>query len=354
MPIHQTGTRQNPDGSTVVQMAERHEQLESMADQIETLMQKIGQVDQPLDVLNPLVRNKFIGYCEQMRIIAQELRTQPDMGVLSNRIYGKLKDLSVAGAFRDKGVVPAFVYNEVYQILNDKYAFLDDVQREEILKMASEILSNGNGEHVIPYPTARGQMSKESIEAMLDTCGLEWDEICKRLKFDPKTGEPVYVRRGGVMSNEQNDALFAKFPLLLENVRGTFNEGRGWYSLIDRTFENLEAFRKTVAPNLRIADVKEKFGRLHIYVSGGHPDAAMGIQKVLSEVMDVSGGVCERCGDTDGVTIEPHTGNWYKALCSNCSGYVKSNPGERMIPVEGMSETDYAKRGGEMNRKRGF
>ncbi len=352
MPINTTGTRQNPDGSTTVQMAERHEQLESMADKIEQVTNSIGQDD---EVISQSVRHRIRGYCEQMRIIAQELRTRPDMGVLADRIYRKLKDLSSAGAFQDKGYVAAFVHNEVYQILTDKYAHLTDVQREKILHMATEILVAGNGSdgRANAYTAARGQMSKESIEAMLDTCGLEWDEIGKRLKFDPKTGDPFYERRGGVMSNEQNEELFAKFPVLLDRVRGTFNEGRGWYSLITQTFENLEAFRKTVAPNLRVSDVKEKFGRLTIYTSGGHPDAAMGIQKVLSDVMDKSGHVCERCGDTDGVTIEPHTGHWYKALCSNCSGYVKQNPDEKMIPVEGMSETDFAKRGGEMNKKRG-
>lgn len=353
MPIHQTGTRQNPDGTTIVQMAERYEQLESMADVIETIMKEIGQVDDPLNLLNVARRHQIRGYCEQMRIIALELRTQPDMGVLADRIYSVLKDHAAAGSFGSKGAyVPGFVYNSVYQILMDKYAHLTNVQREAILDMAARIHAAGDSGHAIPYSEARRTMSKESIEAMLATCGLEWDEICTQLKFDPKTGDPVYQRRGGVMTNEQNEELFAKFPILLEKVKGTFNEGRGWYSLITQTFENLEAFRKTIAPNLRVSDVKEKFGRLTIYTSGGHPDAAMGIQKVLSDVMDKSGHVCERCGDTDGVTVAPHAGYWYKALCSNCSGYVKQNPDEKMIPIE-MSETDFAKRGGEMNKKRG-
>lgn len=339
MPIHGPGASQKSETETVIQMAHRHEQLKNIADFIQKAMNEIPHVDVPLDYLNLEMRRRIVGYCDTIYTIAQELRTQPDQAILAQRIYDKLKDHAAAGAFA-RHMVPSFVHADVLAILTDEYAHLNTLQREAIKTMTADIMSAGDGDPKRFNSEARGEVSNWSIKQMLEWTQLEHDKLCKRLKFDPETGDTIFERRGGVMSKEQSDELYKKFPVLLEKQRGPFTEGRGWYSLLTNYLQLLDNIRSLRAPNLRVTQVKEKFGRLTIYTSGATSTTAMEVREIEGSALRQSASICERCGSTDGTVIDAHRkeGGWVKALCTNCSGYVEEHPEERMIPREGETE----------------
>ena len=77
----------------------------------------------------------------------------------------------------------------------------------------------------------------------------------------------------------------------------------GWEPLIRKVCENL-------SPNAKLAQVKEKFGRLRIYISSGTEEDA----DLCWEVEKESAKICEICGKP-GKQI---SGSWIKTLCPKC------------------------------------
>jgi NADP-dependent 3-hydroxy acid dehydrogenase YdfG len=73
MPIKKPGERENADGSVVIQSATRAEQLESIADEMEKYL-SVHKNDLAADDAAHATVHKLIGYTEQLRIIADEVR----------------------------------------------------------------------------------------------------------------------------------------------------------------------------------------------------------------------------------------------------------------------------------------
>lgn len=71
MGINQPGARKNKDGTTTVQMASRHDQLESIAEEFEKTL-GLTQMEQTISAGR---QHQLRGYCEQLRIIADEVRS---------------------------------------------------------------------------------------------------------------------------------------------------------------------------------------------------------------------------------------------------------------------------------------
>jgi hypothetical protein len=179
MPINKQGVRDNIDGTCTVQMSDRHEQLESIANEFAKVFK---------DVLGESRQRQLLGYCETLRIIAQELKTIPDPALIAERIYGTLKDVSAAGGFGQKETfVPGYVHNLIFDILSDKYAHLNCVQREKIREATAKIQSDGTKES---YAIARKLISDWSIEHMLQFWLDVGDDPSVLIDFDPTTGEP--------------------------------------------------------------------------------------------------------------------------------------------------------------------
>jgi hypothetical protein len=83
----------------------------------------------------------------------------------------------------------------------------------------------------------------------------------------------------------------------------------GWDDIIIELFDKLSK-----NPNLKLEQVKEKFGLLTIYMKEGSCsdyDLALVI-----DAMGESGKVCEYCGN-DGKRTS--IGNWIKVLCGDCA-----------------------------------
>lgn len=114
------------------------------------------------------------------------------------------------------------------------------------------------------------------------------------------------------MKQEIEDDLFSRYPALFANKdsRGSpmifgCEHGDGWESIVRRMCDILSQ-----DASVRLTQVKEKYGTLRVYHSGGN-DFHLGVI-AMAEAM--SGYTCERCGQPG------HTRGtgWLYTLCDGC------------------------------------
>jgi hypothetical protein len=84
--------------------------------------------------------------------------------------------------------------------------------------------------------------------------------------------------------------------------------GRGWWPLLDDAFDAVEQ------AGVRLAQVKEKFGGVRLYLEDGRH--APELYEFLDEIEDRSLTICEACG-APGRGREDFV--WRKTLCDGCS-----------------------------------
>jgi len=102
-----------------------------------------------------------------------------------------------------------------------------------------------------------------------------------------------------------------------------FSHGDGWFNIIDclsatitdimrnhpgRKHLTQAEFDETV--QVRVAQVKEKFGTLRFYVDNGNREVGAAIQLAES----LSARTCESCGSPG----RTRSGGWIKTLCDEC------------------------------------
>jgi hypothetical protein len=142
------------------------------------------------------------------------------------------------------------------------------------------------------------------------------------------------------MSPELEKKLIEKYPELYdyksEDGKSSeiscygFNHGDGWFNIIDclsatitdamrnhpgKKHLSREEFNEKV--QVRVAQVKEKFGTLRFYVNNGNREISSVI--ILAEML--SGRTCEYCG-CEGTR---RGGGWVKTLCDSCVSKKKEN-----------------------------
>jgi hypothetical protein len=152
------------------------------------------------------------------------------------------------------------------------------------------------------------------------------------------------------MDQELQNNLFKKYPQLFSNSSKSCMEScmcwgiecnNGWYELLSsvcwRIFqheqnisERIEVRNKYGTPNdqsdleyipVKFDQIKEKFGGLRIYFSGGDDY----VEGVVSMAEEMSYKICEVCGNSG----KPNKGGWITTLCNNCR-----NKDEKWIPPE--------------------
>ena len=120
------------------------------------------------------------------------------------------------------------------------------------------------------------------------------------------------------MNRDLERDLQARFPRFFRDLYGDPREtcmsrgcefADGWYRLLERLCEELEP---VAPPEFRFDQVKEKFGQMRVYTSGGNEETARLIWKAREESLRV----CEECGATEGVTTEWTP--WLRTLCRSC------------------------------------
>ena len=140
------------------------------------------------------------------------------------------------------------------------------------------------------------------------------------------------------MSPNLNKQLHDKYPKLCENMNKSPQKtcfsfwcecDDGWFSLIDQLLGFIQG---TVDSNhkyckkgdagyierIKVAQIKEKFGKLRIYIDNGSEEVIGAI--LFAEYL--SGFICEECGSTKNVGT---TTNFYiKTVCINCVKDIKN------------------------------
>jgi hypothetical protein len=85
--------------------------------------------------------------------------------------------------------------------------------------------------------------------------------------------------------------------------------GPGWHDLLDRLHAELAA----ADPSYQTVQVKEKFGRLRVYLRRASGE----LEAILDRYEEMSGDVCENCGKPGTCHAStPH--GWIKTLCDEC------------------------------------
>ena len=151
------------------------------------------------------------------------------------------------------------------------------------------------------------------------------------------------------MDQELQKTLLEKYPNLFSNKDKSPMESclsfgiecnNGWYELlsslcwrISQHEQNIEDRKRILADKpdqikadleytpVKFDQIKEKFGGLRIYFSGGDDY----VEGVVSMAEEYSYKICEVCGNSG----KPNKGGWITTLCNNCR-----NKDEKWIPPE--------------------
>ena len=88
------------------------------------------------------------------------------------------------------------------------------------------------------------------------------------------------------------EELQSRFPRLFEGFLGPayFDIGPGWYGIVAGLLEKLDAID---LPNLRVFQVKQKFGGLRCNLEGSWNDEASAL---VNQAEQASFTICEQCG----------------------------------------------------------
>ena len=142
------------------------------------------------------------------------------------------------------------------------------------------------------------------------------------------------------MKQELDQLLCEKYPKMMVNRNLPMTEtcmcwgfdcGDGWYNILNQLMGNIQHHidwknrNSEVVPQVTLDQVKEKFGTLRFYYTGG--DDYISGMVTMAEAM--SGVTCEGCGNVG----ERKGGGWVHTYCKPCetkreterAQYAKSN-----------------------------
>lgn len=126
------------------------------------------------------------------------------------------------------------------------------------------------------------------------------------------------------MTPEHEAELYAAFPIILRDRPG-FDCGDGWYQLLRRLLDKLEAEAR-VNPSLgedpapAVLQIKEKFSGLRVYLSWCTVNMAEAIEIAEREALST----CEACGERG--WEHEHRG-WIVTRCDPCwEQYQRERP----------------------------
>jgi len=124
------------------------------------------------------------------------------------------------------------------------------------------------------------------------------------------------------MRQELEKRLVTEFPTFFRDMWGDprktcmawgCSHGDGWYPILYELCQGLLAESlKDPSTDFHFLQIKEKFGRLTLYHSGGNKEMCC----LIDEAEKKSESICEECG-VGGVSID-YTLPWYRALCEGC------------------------------------
>ena len=142
------------------------------------------------------------------------------------------------------------------------------------------------------------------------------------------------------MKQELDQLLCEKYPKMMVNRNKNMQEtcmcwgfecGDGWFNILDQLMGNIQHHidwknrKEEVVAQVTLDQVKEKFGTLRFYYSGGD-DAIDGMVRMAESM---SGVTCEECS----APAQTHGPGWIRTICEPCetkreterAEYAKSN-----------------------------
>jgi hypothetical protein len=142
------------------------------------------------------------------------------------------------------------------------------------------------------------------------------------------------------MKQELDRLLCEKYPKMMVNRNKNMQEtcmcwgfecGDGWFNILDQLMGNIQHHidwknrKEEVVAQVTLDQVKEKFGTLRFYYSGGD-DAIDGMVRMAESM---SGVTCEECS----APAQTHGPGWIRTICKPCetkreterAEYAKSN-----------------------------
>ena len=140
------------------------------------------------------------------------------------------------------------------------------------------------------------------------------------------------------MKRENDEYLCKVYPKMMVNRNKDMMEtcmcwgfecGDGWFQILNQLMGNIQHHIDwknkdgEVVPQVTLDQVKEKFGRLRFYYTGGD-DYVRGL---VSMAESMSGITCEECGKPGTQT----SGGWIKTVCVEHGGVDFDTPEEEYL-----------------------
>ena len=123
------------------------------------------------------------------------------------------------------------------------------------------------------------------------------------------------------MNPELQNKLIQKFPSLFIDRNKSPMEtlicfgcecGDGWYSILEHSLNLIDQHcRHNELEDIRLTQVKEKYGSLCIYLSSFDSY----IDGVVNMAEEISATTCEECGNLGSIDYEQY---WLECRCENC------------------------------------
>ena len=102
--------------------------------------------------------------------------------------------------------------------------------------------------------------------------------------------------------------------------------GTGWAPLVRPVIDYVKEHNEKYKDQIKIYQIKEKWGRLEIYLSRPIPKE---LEELVEKVKKECSNTCELCGSkTD---LGWTTTGWVTRMCRKCSENIKKNYGEKNI-----------------------
>lgn len=99
---------------------------------------------------------------------------------------------------------------------------------------------------------------------------------------------------------------------------------KGWFGVIYDAVTELGKIKKDKnLTNLKIVQIKEKFGSLRIYIEGWDKETRKEIYDILNKYEKIASQTCERCGAKEGISTKGP--GWITTLCDTCRDLKEKN-----------------------------
>jgi hypothetical protein len=150
------------------------------------------------------------------------------------------------------------------------------------------------------------------------------------------------------MKQELDKLLCEKYPKMMVNRNSPMTEtcmcwgfecGDGWYNILNQLMGNIQHHidwknrNGEVVPQVTLDQVKEKFGTLRFYYTGG--DDYISGMVTMAEAM--SGCTCESCGNP---AERDSNGGWVRTICDPCEEQRDARRAKELEEYHAMNEKE--------------